>query len=217
MVRPAVDLERFDPGARQSSAGEPLRVLYAGTIGLAHGLGNLLDAAEEIERRSGAPRVEVTIAGGGAEEASLRQRLGATPGDSIRMLGAVPAERIPALYAESDVAVVMLRDLPIFAGALPTKMLEAMAAARPVVLAGRGEAARLIEAKRCGVVVAPENPRALAEALIALAGDPARRAALGAAGRRATEREFNREAWLERWVNLLMYTSGHVGRRARSD
>ena len=66
------------------------------------------------------------------------------------MLGTVPAERIPSLYAESDVAVVMLRNLPIFEGALPTKLLEAMAAARPVVLAARGEAARLVTAEGCG-------------------------------------------------------------------
>jgi glycosyltransferase involved in cell wall biosynthesis len=119
------------------------------------------------------------------------------------MLGAVPAERIPALYAESDAAVVMLRDLPIFEGALPTKLLEAMAAGRPVVLAARGEAARLVERERCGLVVPPEDPRALAEALSALAADPARRAALGAAGRCAAERDFGREAWLRRWSDLL--------------
>jgi len=98
---------------------------------------------------------------------------------------------------------VMLRDLPIFEGALPTKLLEAMAAARPVVLAARGEAARLVEAERCGLVVAPEDPRALAEALAALAGDPGRRAAMGEAGRAAAERDFGREAWLRRWHDLL--------------
>jgi glycosyltransferase involved in cell wall biosynthesis len=218
-----------------------LRVLYAGTVGLAHGLGTLLDAAEaaangaaredatarERARAAGTadrgglfPHVDsnsptggeggavgaplaVTIAGDGAEAPALRARLASRGPAGVRMLGAVPAERIPALYAESDVAVVTLRDLPIFEGALPTKLLEAMAAARPIVLAARGEAARLVEAERCGVVVPPENPRALSEALLALAADPARRAALGAAGRRAAERDFGREAWLRRWADLL--------------
>jgi glycosyltransferase involved in cell wall biosynthesis len=120
------------------------------------------------------------------------------------MPGVVPSERIPDLYAESDVAVVLLRDRPIFHGALPTKMLEAMAAGRPVVLAARGEAARLIEASGAGLVVEPENPRALAEALRALTADPERRARLGAAGRLAVERDFGREAWLDRWHELLV-------------
>jgi glycosyltransferase involved in cell wall biosynthesis len=228
-MRPAVDLSRFvRAGARTNSTaagrqpatgpgGTPLRVLYAGTVGLAHGLDTLLDAAAELERRAasrggvgagaagdpGPPPVAVTIAGDGADAAPLRERLANGGPAGVRMLGAVPAERIPALYAESDVAVVMLRDLPIFEGALPTKLLEAMAAGKPVVLAARGEAARLVEAEKCGVVVPPEDPRALADALAALAASPSRRAALGAAGRAAAERDFGRDAWLRRWHDLL--------------
>lgn len=216
LMRPAVDLSRFDPteGGSKSSArngqpsvngGAPLRVLYAGTVGLAHGLGTLFDAAEELQRGTGI-RLGVTIAGDGAEAPALRTRLSRGGPSNVRMLGAVPAERIPSLYAESDVAVVMLRDLPIFEGALPTKLLEAMAAGRPVLLAARGEAARLVETEACGVVVPPEDPRALAAALAALAADPARRAAMGTAGRQAAERDFGRKAWLHRWHDLLAST-----------
>ncbi|HEX6665104.1 MAG TPA: glycosyltransferase family 4 protein [Solirubrobacterales bacterium] len=219
LMRPAVDLARFDPftgrsrpaatnGGARAADQQGLRVLYAGTVGLAHGLGTLFDAAEEIECRAatqgdGVPRLAVTIAGDGADAPALRARLAAGGPANVRMLGAVPAERIPALYAESDVAVVMLRDLPIFEGALPTKLLEAMAAGRPIVLAGRGEAARLVEAEGCGVVVPPEDPRALSGALASLAADSARRAAMGTAGRRAAERDFGREAWLGRWHDLI--------------
>lgn len=213
LMRPAVDLDRFDPATgkdeeREVKGGRPMRVLYAGTVGMAHGLGTLLDAAEWLERTSGAPKIETTIAGDGAEAPELRARLSNGGPSSVRMLGAVPSERIPGLYEESDVAVVMLRDRPIFHGALPTKMLEAMAAGRPVVLAARGEAARLIEREKAGVVVEPENPKALADALVELAGDPERRARLGAAGRGAVERSFGREEWLGRWYGLLE-SAGH--------
>jgi hypothetical protein len=71
------------------------------------------------------------------------------------------------------------------------------------VLSGRGEAARLIAGEVAGIVVAPENPRALAEALAQLAADPILRARMGAAGRAAVEREFGREQWLVRWSELL--------------
>jgi glycosyltransferase involved in cell wall biosynthesis len=221
LMRPAVDLERFDPDASENdhpqggsksaaSNGSPLRALYAGTVGLAHGLGTLLDAAERMRNGGGdtagpeATELQVTIAGDGAGAQALRDRLVAGGPAGVRMLGSVPAERIPSLYAEADVAVVMLRDLPIFEGALPTKMLEAMAAGRPVVLAARGEAARLIEREGCGLVVPPEDPRALAEAFAALAAEPGRRREMGIAGRRAVERDFSREAWLRRWAELLV-------------
>ena len=148
------------------------------------------------------------IAGDGAEGPALRARLDAAGPATVRMLGAVPGDRIPALYAESDVAVVMLRDRPIFHGALPTKMLEAMAAGRPVVLSARGEAAGLIEREGAGVVVEPESPDALAGALAELAADPERRARLGAAGRRAVERDFGREDWIGRWQGVLAQAAG---------
>jgi colanic acid biosynthesis glycosyl transferase WcaI len=206
LMRPAVDLERFEAAAATAVAPShslPLRLLYAGTVGMAAGLDTLLEAAEELERTVGAAAIEVVIAGDGAEGPRLRARLADSGPGNVRMLGAVPSERIPGLYEESDVAVVMLRDRPIFHGALPTKMLEAMAAGRPVVLSARGESARLIEAEGAGIVVEPENPAALAAAITELAADPSRRAHLGAAGRRAAERSFGRDAWLDRWCGLL--------------
>jgi glycosyltransferase involved in cell wall biosynthesis len=202
LIRPSVDLDRFEPAPAKTAASPPLRILYAGTVGMAHGLGTLLDATAEIEREDG-PEVQVTIAGDGAEAPMLRERLAERGPVSARMLGVVPSEEIPGLYAQSDVAVVMLRDLPVFHGALPTKMLEAMAAGRPVVLSARGEAARLIEAEGAGVVVEPESPAALAAALRDLAGAPERRQEMGLAGRRAVERSFGREAWLRRWHAVL--------------
>lgn len=209
LMRPAVDLDRFETtmdGGRPADA--PLRVLYAGTVGMAHGLGTLLDAAELLAERPEGPAVEVTIAGDGADGPALRERIARGGLEQVRMLGAVPADRIPELYAEADVAVVMLRDVPLFHGALPTKMLEAMAAGRPVVLAARGEAARVLEDASAGVVVEPEDPEALADAFAALASDPERRVELGVAGRTAVEREFARGPWLDRWQALLERAAG---------
>jgi glycosyltransferase involved in cell wall biosynthesis len=207
LIRPAVDLDRFDldraAGAGAEPPERPLRVLYASTVGMAHGLGTLLDAVAELERRPDAPAVEVTIAGDGAEAAELRERLRSQGPSGARMLGALPGERVPSLYAESDVAAVLLRDRPLFRGALPTKMLEAMAAGRPVVLAAAGEAARLVEGAGAGLVVPPERPAALADALALLARDTGLRQRLGAAGRRAAVEGFGREQWLRSWRDLL--------------
>ena len=100
----------------------------------------------------------------------------------MRVLGVVPPERVPALYAAADAGVVLLRDRPIFAGALPTKLLECLAAGRPAVLSARGEAAELLTRSGAGLVTAPEDPAALADAFRTLHADPALRARLGAAG-----------------------------------
>ena len=193
------------PQRRTTAVSSALRVLYAGTVGLAHGLGTLLDAAEELEaRRAGGRRLAVTIAGDGAEAPALRARLAARGPASVRMLGAVPAERIPSLYAESDVAVVH--------AARPADLRR-----RPADQAaggdGRGPPGRARGPRRGG---APgRRPRAAA-----WSSRPRTRALWPRRWRRspstprgaprwappaarAAERDFGREAWLARWHELL--------------
>jgi hypothetical protein len=82
-------------------------------------------------------------------------------------------------------------------------MLEAMAAARPVVLSAAGEAARFVEASGGGLVVPPEDPPALAAALEELAADRDRAARLGEAGRRWVEAGFGLDRFVEDWHETL--------------
>ena len=148
--------------------GSPLRLLYAGTVGLAQDLEVLIRAS----KLAGADIVQTTIVGDGADAERLREVIAAQRVDNVALLGPVAAAAVPGLYAAADAAAVLLRDLPIFTGALPTKLLEAMAAATPVLLAARGESAELIGAAGAGVVVAPGSVTALADGIRALAADP---------------------------------------------
>ena len=161
-------------------------------------MGTLLDAVEALHPDSA---VEVIVAGDGAEGPELRAR--AERLAKAHTLSAVPHARVPELLAEADAAAVLLRDRPVFAGAIPTKMLEAMAAARPVVLSAAGEAARFVEASGGGLVVPPEDPPALAAALEELAADRDRAARLGEAGRRWVEAGFGLDRFVEDWHETL--------------
>ena len=195
-VWPVVDLDRFDlgsPAPRDDRA--PLRVLYAGTVGLAHGL----DVLVEASRLAGPEVVRTTIAGGGADGARIRQLTGERGVSNVEMLDVVAADRVPALYRESDASAVLLRDLPIFAGALPTKMLEGMAAGRPLLLSARGEAARFVEASKAGLVVPPGDAAGLAAAIRRLHREPELRRSLGTAGRAYAEAHFGRRRAAQEW------------------
>ena len=203
-LAPAVDLAMFAPVPPVRQGPAPLRVLYAGTVGLAHGIDTLLAAA----RLAGPSVVKVAIAGGGAEAARLT---GSLP-ENVRALGIVAPEQVPTLYADADAGVVLLRDRAIFAGALPTKLLEGMAAGRPMVVSARGEAAELVTGAGAGLAVAPEDPEALARAFRTLAGDATLRARLGAAGRAAAA-GFDRARSIADWTALLERTAG--AQRAR--
>ena len=208
-VWPVVDLERFAPAPPAARHG-PLRVLYAGTVGLAHGLDTLVQAA----RLAGPAVAEVTIAGDGADLsriAALAENV-----SNVRVLGSLPADRVPGLYAEADASAVLLRDLPVFAGAVPTKMLEALAAARPVLLSARGESARLLERAAAGVVVPPGDAPAFAQAAQRLQHDPSLRAQLGGAGRRYAEANFGARRASEQWIGQLTDALARHERSSRS-
>ena len=193
VVTPAVDLERFDPSPPVQRP--PLKVLYAGTLGLAHDLETIIKAAE----LAGSQVVEVTLVGDGARAAALRRRTAV----NVRVMPAVDPATVAALYAEADAGAVLLRDLPIFEEALPTKLLEVMAAGRPVVAALRGTAARLIRETGAGIVVDPGDAAALARAFEELAADPARVLRAGRAGRACAEQRFGRQTAVDSWERLL--------------
>ncbi|HET9121849.1 MAG TPA: glycosyltransferase family 4 protein [Solirubrobacterales bacterium] len=197
-IPPSVDPELFP--ASPPRANGTFKVLYAGTLGMSQGVGTLVDAAELLDD---SPEIQFVIAGDGAEGPELRRRLADGRAPNVTMLGRVPHERIPELYAEADAAVVLLRDRPLFEGALPTKMFEAMSAARPLVLSAAGEAATLVKEVSCGVVVPPERPQELAVAVADLSRDRARAGRLGAAGRQAVVEGYSRERAFDRWYELL--------------
>jgi len=203
---PAVDLGRFAGEPPSVDRSPPLRVLYAGTVGMAQGLTTLVEAA----RLAGPEKVWVRIAGGGAEETAVRAAVRRADVTNVELLGTVPERRVPQLYEWADVGAVLLRDRPIFAAALPTKLLEVLASARPVVLAARGESAALVDEARAGVVVPPDDPQALAGALSRLVADRHAIRTLGTAGRDAAERWFSREENIDRWERLLLHKGGRM-------
>jgi glycosyltransferase involved in cell wall biosynthesis len=197
---PVVDLGRFPlRTARPVQPDSPLRLLYAGTVGLAQDLEVLVRAS----KLAGADVVQTTIVGDGADAERLRGVIAAQRIDNVELLGPVAAARVPGLYAAADAAAVLLRELPIFTGALPTKLLEAMAAASPVILAARGESAQLVDNAGAGLVVAPGSVTALADGIRALAADPAGRLRLGRAGRAYADAHFGADRAAQAWAMAL--------------
>jgi colanic acid biosynthesis glycosyl transferase WcaI len=193
VITNGVDPARFGPDKADAAARaliglEPGPVfLYAGLLGLAQGLDQILDVAASLPAEI--PGRCVLVGEGPVREA-LQARIDQQGIGRVRLVPAQPRERIPALLAAADVAVATLGMR--LQGAVPSKIYEAMAAARPLLLVAEGEAARRVEQAKCGLTVRPGDLDGAREAWIRLATDPDLRARLGAAGRQAAETTYDR-------------------------
>ena len=174
---------------------------YVGTTGMAHSLGTVLDAMSTLQGR--APDVRLLIVGDGAELGALRAGAAERRLTNVQFTGLVPRAGIPSLLAASDIMLVTLRPSPVFRTVLPSKMFEAMAAARPIVLGVEGEARETLLDAGAGIAIPPGDSAALADAVCTLARDPALRTQMGESGRAYVGREYSRRVWAGRYLALL--------------
>ena len=192
---------REDGRARLGLEPHEVAVTYTGTIGMAHGLSSVLQAARLLERSLGT--VRFFIVGDGAELADLKAKVGESGLSNVAFTGLVPRSAVPDILAASDVTLVTLKPSDTFKTVLPSKMFEAMAAGKPIVLAVVGEAGRVLERAQAGLPVPPGDSVALARAIARLAQRLDLRERLGSSGRAYVNREFNRADWAERYLTIL--------------
>ena len=214
-VRNGVDLTRFDPAAPPDPAvrarlgakpGDCL-VLYLGTHGISQGLPAVADAAARLAGAAGPNQdpgqpVRFAFVGDGADKQRLAARVAELGLDNVTLLPGVPSAEVPGLLAAADICLVPLRQVPLFATFIPSKMFELLAAGRAVIGSMTGEAAHIL-GEAGGVVVPPEDSVALAEAISALAADPELRQAMGRAGRAHVERAYDRAALAREYRKIL--------------
>jgi glycosyltransferase involved in cell wall biosynthesis/SAM-dependent methyltransferase len=190
----AVDVRRFAGAPPPPHTGT--RLVYCGTVGMAQGVGTIIEAVALLAEMG--ERYELDIVGDGAEREGLERLVRQRGLAGVRFRGRLPADAVPAVVARADIALMSLRDVPLFEDAVPTKVLEYMAAGRPVVAAARGQVARLVDEVGAGVACPPEYPAALAAAIRRVAADRPRAHQMGENGRRYVIAERSRDAMVQR-------------------
>ena len=175
-------------------------LLYAGTLGMAHGLETILHAAERLRDRHD---IKFILLGAGAERAQLCQLLEGLRLANVRLLEKQPRERIPASLAAADACLVPLRNKAVFKSAIPSKMFEAMAAGRPVILSVEGEAKEILLSSQAGLAIPPENPGAMVDAILKLRNEPSLCQFLGRNGRHAVLGKYQRRTEAAKYLSLL--------------
>ncbi len=186
---------------RELGAEGKFVVSYIGTIGMAHGLESIIEAATRMQQAN--PAVLFLLLGEGAEKERILTMAKSRRLTNLRFVGQQPRESIPHYIAASDACLVLLKKADIFKTVIPTKMLEFMSCARPVILGVEGHARKIIEEAQAGICIEPENAADLVQAITRLAADPGLRESLGRNGRQYIQRKFSRRNTAVAYLDML--------------
>jgi len=197
------DLDIFGPHIapwRPDAAGSgEMLAVYAGAHGRANGLHHLLEAATLLQA-AGERRVRLLLVGEGGEKPALISA--ARQLRNVTFLDPMPKVELAGLLAGSQLGLLCLAPIAEFAEwTAPNKLMDYLAAGRPVLSNVPGEAARLLEAGGCGETHA--DAATLAAALTRMANEPARREIMGRDARRLAERRHDRRLLAARFVGAV--------------
>ena len=200
-----VDLEHLRPLPYNYQYAEKMGVLgkkvltYAGTHADYQGLDVILDAAKLLTERSD---IVFLMVGKGPERQRLIDRA-TTEGISNVIFKDSPFEDGSLLMSISYGFIVVLRNIPAAQKMRLSKTFPPLACGVPVIYAGVGESAEIIQNTGCGIVALPENPPSLADAVVSLVDEPERRDAFSKAGLKLVEREFSWKIIVSNWLRQL--------------
>ncbi len=200
-----VEMFQFRPDGRQRIRAklgiqDTFVAIYAGIHGVAQGLETVIEAAHLLRDK---PEIHFLLIGDGPQKAPIAALAATLHLSNLTLLPEQPRDEIPDYLSAADVALIPLRDIPLFHGARPSKMFDAWACERPLLLSINGEARRTMEEAGGGIFVPPEDPAAMAQAILALQESPAERARMGIKGRAYTQTHFSRRQLAETLIAEL--------------
>jgi len=211
-----VDLPRYAPRPRDADLAAQWGLTgkfvlgYVGTHGMAHGLINVLDAAERLRTDD---RIRFLFVGAGAERQMLMDETVRRALPNVVFQGMQPKEMMPRVWSLCDAALVHLKDDPTFAEVIPSKIFEAMGMGLPIILAApAGEASRIIAEDGAGLWVPAARPQQLADAASRLSADAGLVKSLSCASLAAAP-NHSREYQAKRFLDVLALVTAGTSRR----
>jgi hypothetical protein len=217
VITNGVDLDQFvpresDPRFRHLWNLEDKFVCsYIGTIGMAHGLEVVLEAAALLRRRNRRDIAFCLVGDGAArkelEAAAARQDLNG----SVVFTGLQPKSEMPYVLSASDACLVHLKKCELFGTVIPSKLFEIMAMQRPIIMGVSGEARRMVSRAGAGIDMEPGSAEELASAVTRLADDRSFTAGLGRAARAFVSEHYDRDRLASRYLVLLGGVAGVKG------
>lgn len=181
-----------------------VEVLYAGTVGKANGLTQLVAAAARIHEL-GRTDIRFTLLGSGNDLPAVQRAAQRAGIDNIRFLEAVPRETVAQLLAEADIGIVSFAPFPVLEANGATKFFDYLASGLPLLLNYQGWQAGYLAQYSCGLSSPQGDLDAFVSNLLRLADDPELRRQMGANGRKLAAELFDREVLAQRMLANMQH------------
>lgn len=177
---------------------------FTGAHGLANGLDNILDVAQELKGR-GDERIVFLFVGEGGVKASLIKRAKEQQLDNCVFLSAMPKRQLVGLLNKVDIGLMPLANIPAFYyGTSPNKFFDYISCGLPVLNNYPGWLADMINQFGCGKAVPPDDPYAMADALQEMASDKDKLSEMGVSGKRLAKENFDRDDLSDQFAEFLL-------------
>lgn len=191
---------QFDMIPPSAEHKETVDLMFAGNIGAAQNLQVVLNAAEILRNEK---KLRWHIVGDGSELENLKRLAVEKKLDNVIFYGRKPPEKMPKYYAIADAMLVTLTADKFISLTLPGKIQTYMAAGKPIIASATGEIPTVLQDTHCGYCVAPDDARALADAVRTFMNTN-EKAVLGQNARMYYETHFLRDKFMNRLENTLI-------------
>ena len=209
VVTNGVDLDVFSPQEpsetfrKEHGLEDRFVCSYVGTIGMAHGLGVVVRAAKMLKSLGREDFVFCLVGDGAHRERLETDVLESNLGEMIRFTGRLPKAEMPMVLASSDCLLIHLKKTDLFATVIPSKIFEAMAMERPLIMGVQGESADIVKDSGAGIGMESDNEQQLVDAVLKLKDDDDLRDRLCVNGRKFVGQHFTRDSLAKKMLDVM--------------
>lgn len=199
-LSPITEAARFDDFPCLAPIKGRFIIGYVGTFGMAHRLLTVLRAAKAMKNRSD---VGFLLVGSGAERDTLAGYIQQHNLENVVLMEQQPQQAVQKLYSLIDASIVHLKKHDVFTTVIPTKLLEAMANGKPVLLGAEGTARKILTKANAGLAFEPENSASLVEAIDTLRKSPESVKQFSANGKSYVSEHFDRRQMALKYLDVM--------------
>ncbi len=211
-----VDIERVRPLPRENSFRHEhgldgrFVVSYAGTMGWCQDMSVIVQAAQRLQDYQD---IVFLMVGDGPEKTKTEEHARRLKLNNVIFLPMQPWSKYPEVLAASDVSMINLNK-NLTTPVVPSKLLNIMAAGRPVVASVplNGDTPKIVAEAGCGLCVEAGDAQGLAQAILTLYHNPEQAHEMGQRGRLYAEQHFSRESCVASYEEILRQACARWGK-----